>query len=288
MANLKFLNEVSPIERLNARLNTEPVQNEKRTYLGMSVIGHKCHRFLQLVHYGCFRSTHDERVDRLFNVGHDAEPMLIKALTKVGIHVSARQEKIIGITGHLQGHTDGRGSWFNDKYQLFSCDDFLLEFKTHNEKSFNELKKTKELIKTKPMHYSQMQAYMGGLNLEKGLYVAYAKNTSEIEVRVIDADEEHQKDLQRKEIEVVTADTLLPRIGNDNITWFECKMCNAKDVCFGKVSIEHECRNCQHVDVLDGGKWQCNHPICGEEFGVLQKFDPCQYYQVGEMFDCTN
>lgn len=288
MANLKFLNEDSPVARINKRLNEQDVISDKRSYLGMSVIGHKCHRYLQFVHYGCFTSVHNERIERLFNDGHSAEPQLVKALAKVGIHVTDQQQKVIGVTGHLQGHHDGRGSWFNDGYQLFSCDDFLIEFKTHNQKSFDELMREAKLIKTKPMHYSQMTAYMGFLGLEKGLYVAKNKNDSRIEVRVIDFDEDHFADLKRKEVEIVTADTLLPRIGNDNPTWFECKMCNAKDVCFGRKSVEHECRTCKHVDVLDGGKWQCGHPTAEAGMDILLSFDPCSCYEVGEMFDCTN
>ena len=272
----------SPIDKVHARLNDAVVVGDKRGYLGMSVIGHKCHRYLQFVHYGCLKSTYSQRIDRLFSDGHNAEPQLIEALELIGIKVQNEQKQVVGITGHVQGHIDGNGYWVSDEYALFDAKSFLVEFKTHNQKSFDELLKN-DLLKCKPLHYSQMVSYMGHQNQEFGLYVAKNKNTSEIHVRVIDFDENHFDDLRRKEIEVVTADTLLPRIGNDSPKWFECKMCGAADVCFGKKSIEHDCRNCKHVDVLDGGKWLCN--ITGN---LIADHSPCEQYAVGEMFDCTN
>lgn len=281
MVSLALLKE-SPIDKVHARLNDKMIQGEKRGYLGMSVIGHKCHRYLQFVHYGCMTSSYSQRIERLFNDGHNAEPQMIEALAMIGIHVTDEQKKVIGYTGHVQGHIDGNGSWFNDTFQLFPQDNFLVEFKTHNQKSFDELLKN-TLLKCKPLHYSQMTSYMGHQGQEKGLYVAKNKNTSQIHVRVLDFDADHFDDLRRKEIEVVTADTLLPRIGNDSPKWFECKMCNALDVCFGRKSIEHDCRNCKFVDVLDQGKWDCT--LHGRE---LVDHKPCDNYVIGEMFDCTN
>lgn len=282
MVKLALL-DTAPIDKVHNKLNKSPVTGSKRNYLGMSGIGAKCHRYLQLAHYGCIVSEYDSRIERLFNDGHNAEPQLIDALKGIGIHVYDQQEEVVGCTGFVKGHTDGKGSWFTSDYQLFSDSEFLVEFKTHNQKSFDELKKTPDLQNTKPVHYSQMIAYMGHLELSKGLYVAKNKNTSEIHVRVIDFDAGHFDDLRRKEVEVVTADTLLPRIGNDNITWFECKMCNAKDVCFDRKQPDRDCRNCKNVDVEQGGVWRCT--ISGEQ---LDKLIPCEAYSIGEMFDCTN
>ena len=282
MVKLATLNP-TPIGKVHERLNDFTHKGEKRTYLGMSIIGHKCHRYLQFVHYGCVISEYPERIARLFQDGHDAEPQLIKALQKVGIHVYDQQKKVVGKTGHVQGHIDGNASWFSDEYQLFTAEEFLVEFKTHNQKSFDELKRVCDLFKTKPAHYSQMISYMGHQNLLKGIYAAKNKNDSTIEIRVIDFDQEHFNDLQRKEVEVVTAETLLPRIGNDNRTWFECKMCNAKDVCFGDKKPEADCRNCNHVDVLDGGKWRCT-----KHAKNVTTMEPCGQYELGVMFQCIS
>ena len=279
LANLKS----NPLDKVHARLNDHMKQGEKRTYLGMSIIGHKCHRYLQFVHYGCVISEYPERIERLFEDGHGAEAQLIKALKKIGIHVYDQQLKVVGRTGHVQGHIDGNGSWFSDEFQLFSAEPFLVEFKTHNQKSFDELKRVYDLQKTKPIHYSQMISYMGHQEQLKGLYVAKNKNDSAIEIRIIDFDQEHFNDLGRKEVEVVTADTLLPRIGNDNRTWFECKMCNAKSVCFGDSKPEADCRNCNHVDVLDGGKWRCT-----KHAKFVTAMEPCDQYELGVMFQCIS
>ena len=83
MVKLALLKD-SPIDKIHARLNDAVVTGDKRGYLGMSVIGHKCHRYLQFVHYGCLKSTYNQRIDRLFSDGHNAEPQLIEASIVTG------------------------------------------------------------------------------------------------------------------------------------------------------------------------------------------------------------
>jgi len=263
------------------KLNDKLTEESPRPYLGLSQIGNSCHRFLQHYHYWTFTSHHSARLKRLFMVGHDAEDKMIADLKTVGIMVDGQQERIIGSAGHWKGHTDGSG-WLDTE----ASDKFLVEFKTHNDKSFNDLKK-KKMKASKPTHYGQMQAYMGYKEYTKGLYMALNKNTSEYYIEWVDFDEDYFKDSKRKEVEVIASDVMLPRIGNDNKTWFECKFCDARKVCFGDKEVVKSCRSCQNVDVLPDGQWACVHNF--QSNGILgltegMQRSACDNYDLAEMF----
>lgn len=275
----KMLIERTKSEEVTHKLN-EVVYNAQlpRPYLGLSMVGNKCLRYLQYYHYWAFKTSHSVRVQRLFTVGHDAEPKIVADLDTVGIHVFGDQQRIIGTAGHWMGHIDGKveGSDINT-----GDGEALVEFKTHNDKSFKLLQKD-GMKNSKPMHYSQMQAYMGYLGMSNGMYFAINKNTSEYYMEVIDSDEEHFTDLKRKEMEVIASDVILPKIGNGSKTWFECKFCDAKDTCHSGQKIEKSCRSCEFVDVLDDGKWACSH---GSELSNAEQIMACDKYSLAEMFN---
>lgn len=268
----------TPEQEMMWRLNEIEVEQDLRGYNGLSSIGNKCIRQMQLAHYDCYRVTHTVRILRLFNEGHRMEPVLTEELNKLGIVVENDQARVTGVAGHWKGHIDGEGHFapFSDFFEDIT---FLTEFKTHNDKSFKDLKKNK-VQKSKPGHYDQMQAYMGYRKLPKALYMAYNKNDSEIYLEWVEFDEDHFKELQRKEAEVIMAETLLDRIGNNQPTWFECKLCDARKVCFAKTEMKRSCKNCNHVDILDNGIWSCKFVGEHKDGHVL----PCAEYEKGEMF----
>lgn len=258
----RILKEQTIEDKMMDAVNNTMHSSTSRGYNGLSGIGEKCHRKLQLMHYNAISSEHSVRILRLFNVGHDMEPVLIKALQDyLGIWVHSQQSKVIGFAGHWQGHCDGIGEFTNDsRFKDYTNETFLVEFKTHKASSFADLKRN-GVKKSKPMHYSQMTAYAGYLGLTRCLYVAYNKDTSEIHLEWVDFDTDHFDELKRKEAEVVMSDVLLPRIGNDSPMWFDCKMCDALPVCFGREKPNVNCKTCEHVDILDGGVWKCSKGI---------------------------
>lgn len=271
--------EKTPLDLAMDYLNTEETVADKRAYLGMSAIGGNCHRLLQYLHYGCIQVSHSGRVNRIFEDGRNAESQLKKELDKIGIHVHSEQKELVGITGHIKGHIDGIGIFLsNNKFKCIEGE-FLVEYKTHNKEKFALLKKQK-VRKGFPTYFGQMTEYMHHLGFTKGLYVGKCKDNSEIYLEIIDYDAEHFDDLNRRVIEVITADTLLPRIGNDNPTWHECKLCDACNVCFGREEPSKDCRNCTYVDVLDEGKWKCTrHDV------ILECTEPCKDYLMSPFFN---
>jgi len=256
------------------RLNEELKSETPRDYLGLSQIGEQCHRKLQYYHYWAYNTEISSRIQRLFNVGHSAEECMTQDLLKIGIFISEDQKEIVGTAGHWKGHIDGIGFSPEDG-------DFLVEFKTHNDKSFKDFSKM-TVKAAKPMHYDQMTAYMGYLGLPKALYMALNKNDSTYYFEWVPFDEERYNDLLRKELEVISAEVLLPKIGTGSPTWFACKMCDAKDVCHKGKQVEVNCRTCKHVDVMDDGKWHCSYHNAGLSNNVQK--EGCIEYKVAEMF----
>jgi len=266
-----------PQDEFGFDLNHEITVQPPRDYLGLSQIGHTCHRYLQHYHYWTFTSEISDRLQRLFNVGHMMEPAMIDALSTKGIHVTGEQTGMVGAGGHWKGHCDGIAiAEANPGVQ------FLVEFKTHNEKSFALLKKNG--LDSKTMHIDQMQAYMGYLKLPYALYMAYSKNTSEYWLKTMQFDEDRFIELKRKEVEIISSDVMLPRIGNGSPSWFECKFCDAREVCFGRKPVEKTCRSCYHVDVLDEGKWSCTHSDKPGSLNSDTQREACGYYDLGGMF----
>lgn len=274
----KVLKPARPEDEMTRLVNDTPLKQENRHYNGLSAIGTKCLRRLQYNHYDCLDVSHSCRMIRLFGVGHRMEDVLIEELRRfLNLAVTDQQKQCIGFAGHWKGHIDGIGRFFGDN-KFGVEDEFLMEFKTHKASSFAELKRD-GVKKSKPLHYGQCTSYMGYMKLPRTLYVGYNKDTSEIYLEWIYFDEAEFNDNKRKEAEVVMADTLLPRIGNDSPMWHECKLCDALGVCFNKEPVKKSCKNCQHVDIHDGGLWTCTK---GE---TIKGYEPCDKYELMEIFN---
>lgn len=256
-----------------SELNDAIIESEHRAHVGLSQIGHSCHRYLQFVHYWAFDVSYSARIQRLFNVGHSTEEVMVADLKIKGIEVQNQQREIIGFSGHFKGHIDGI---FNENKE-----NKLLEFKTHNDKSFKDLLK-KSVKMSKPVHYSQMQSYMGYLGLENGLYMAYNKNDSTYYFEKIRFDDGFFDQLKRKEKEIILSEVLLPRTGTNSPTWFECKYCDAREVCFYKQESSVNCRTCSNVHVMDDGKWVCG--FTDDELSTDEQRVGCKKYKQSIMF----
>lgn len=259
------------LDQVMIGMNDVTKNETPRDYLGLSMIGNPCHRYLQHYHYWTFSTEISVRLQRLFDFGHGAEDFMIADLAKQGIIVEGRQDEIVATHGHWKGHIDG------------AIDDvkWLVEFKTHNDKSFIDLKK-KGVRLGKFGHYAQCTAYMGNLGFRKCLYVAYNKNNSEYYLEFIDFDEADFAEFENKQTEIIVSDTLLPRIGTGKSTWFECKLCDARHVCFGLEEVEVTCRSCQSVDVLPDGEWMCG--ATGKILDREDQLEACPHYELGDMF----
>lgn len=231
-----------------------------RPHLGASLIGNECRRALWYTFRWAKDKHHKGRLLRLFNRGHNEEDIFIKELKSAGFEVYAeddttgKQYQFADCGGHFGGSMDGVGRGFLEAPHKWHA----LEFKTHSDKSFNDLKNN-GVEKSKPMHYSQMQIYMhlsGGL--DRAFYLAVNKNTDELYSERIRYDEKLAGLLMKKAWDVIQSDKPLERMTEDP-TFYKCKFCDYHALCHQQEVAAVNCRTCAHsTAVIDGNAtWTC-------------------------------
>lgn len=262
------------VDKLKAATSGD-VENKERGYLGMSMIGDACSRKLQYSMYLVKpTSLISKRVQRLFDDGHAFEHKLCKILDEAGFPVVARQISLRCENDFWSGHIDG-----GIEYDGIS---YLVEMKTHNDKNFKAVVK-QGVKKAKPVHYDQMQMYMGHGSWTHGVYIAYNKNDSDIYFEEIEFDQAHFDKLKRKSVDIIATDVLLPRIGNNSPSWYECKFCNVSGVCFGTEAPDKNCRTCKHSEPHNGNVWGCNHHLI-VDMSLETQLKGCPEHELRDMF----
>ncbi len=230
--------------------------DEHREHLGASIIGKECAREIwydfRWVKYQVFEA----RMLRLFNRGKMEEELFIKWLRGIGCQIweidpnTGKQFRIYGVNGHYGGSADSVGI-------LPYLPDFpiLMEFKTHNSKSFINLV-NKGLILSKPQHYSQMCSYGKHYNFRYGLYVAVNKNDDDLYSELVELDWKRAHDLSNKAQDIIEAKFPPARI-SDNPSYYTCKFCNKSDICHANAPVEINCRSCKCAVPIANAEWKC-------------------------------
>lgn len=267
-----------------------------RYHLGASQLGDRCIRKVFYGFRKAANVRHTGRLLRLFNRGHEEEFRLVRWLRMAGFEVRdytqrlcrgggkyvlfdwdekipyafedvstsphhiqlAIQEGIAleqygfsALAGHFSGSSDGRlrGPGLPDGWGL-------TEFKTHNDKSFQQLKQ-KGVLTSKPVHYVQMQIYMAALRLPWGLYAAVNKNDDEVYTEVVHAKPELADQYSDRALAIIQAKEAPQRLSNDP-SWWECRFCDYREVCHYDKAPAKGCASCAMArpDIENGG-WQC-------------------------------
>ena len=244
--------------------------------LGASQIGEECSKMLWLSFRWVVpskfevpkRSTKQVgQMLKLFERGQDEEERFIRDLKRVGIELKSFTEEgeqirtdLLG--GHFGGNVDGVGRGFLEAPKAWH----IVEYKTHNDKSFQHLKKH-GVQKSKPTHYAQMQTYMLGLGVNRGFYFAVNKNDDELYQERIEFDEIYANKLLKKAENIIFDYAPSPGI-SDTPDYYMCKMCRYTKVCHKKEKPIRNCRTCAHSTPLKTGGWYCeefNKGITKEE-----------------------
>lgn len=231
-----------------------------RPHLGASLIGHHCPRFLWYTfRWGAIEQL-EGRVLRLFETGQLEENRIVANLKAIGCEVHQTDENGVQfnfstLNGHFGGSMDACVKGIPEAPNTWH----VVEMKTHSEKSFAELKKN-GVQESKPLHYAQMQVYMGLSSMQRALYFAVNKNTDEIYTERFRYDSNFFKELIKKAEQAINAPT--PPVGiSQNPSWYECKMCKYYNLCHQTQVPPPTCRSCAHSSPIADGKWQCerNH-----------------------------
>ena len=233
-------------------------QDGNRPHLGASLIGHACERSLWMTFRWVESKKFDGRMLRLFRAGNDFEPRIVGELRRIGIEVhdvspDGKQWRVSDIGGHFGGSMDGAACGFPEAPKTWA----VVEFKTHSAKSFAGVVKD-GVQKSKPQHYAQMQTYMGLTGMDRAMYIAENKDTSELYSEWVHFDETEFAKIKARAERIITSAEPPLRISNDP-SWYVCRMCDFHAHCHGEAAPQVNCRTCCHSTAeLDGdGRWSC-------------------------------
>lgn len=235
----------------------ESKPQEHRPHMGASLIGHNCDRYIWLTWRWALKPEFKGRILRLFETGKREEARLIEELRGIGATVwdvdpdSGDQWRVSACNGHFGGSLDGVAKGLPEAPKSPA----VLEFKTHGEKSFNELLK-KKVQGAKPQHYDQMTVYMGLMEIERALYMAVNKNTDDVYCEWVHFDKDRYAQLIARAQRLIESTTPPFRMSTDP-EFFECKWCSMWRHCHGGMAAEPNCRTCTHSSPVEAGEWRC-------------------------------
>src|SRR5690606_33276258 len=141
---------------------------------------------------------------------------------------TGQQFRFKAVGGHFGGGIDGVALGVPEAPKTWH----LVEFKTHNERSFTALLK-EGVAKAKPEHEAQMQVYMHLASLTRAIYLAVNKNDDSLHAERIRYDKAAAERLLGKAERIIFAPEPLPGISADP-AFYKCKFCPAAPVCHGQ------------------------------------------------------
>lgn len=228
-----------------------------REHMGASLIGDECSRKVWLTWRWALKPNFDGRILRLFEYGKKAEERIFQEMRAAGIEVwdvdnqTGEQWRVSACNGHFGGSLDAVAMGVPEAPKT-PC---VVEVKTHNDKSFKEL--TEKGVKAaKPIHWYQFQIYCRLMELDRALYVAENKNTSELYTEWVHAEPQAADEMLAKAKRLIGMTEPPPRLSEEPTHW-QCKFCTHHPVCFGTVAAEANCRTCCHATPVDEGAWRC-------------------------------
>lgn len=251
-----------------------------RDHLGASLIGKECERALWFDFRWCTEPSFDGRMLRLFRTGSREEDRVITDLRNIGAIVYCVDE-VTGmqihhgyIGGHFAGSLDGKIIGIEEAPKTMH----VLEVKSSNTKGFNELKK-KGVMRAKPLHWFQMQTYMGWEKLDRAFYVCVCKETDDIYTERVPFDKETFKRIELKAERIVMADSPGFKIC-DSEDDFRCRFCDHKETCHGIKLPLVNCRTCALITPREDGKWICCFKGTNREIEIIdtKKTHPCHVF----------
>lgn len=178
-------------------------------------------------------------------------PQHLQLAEKLGIKLA--QWRISNHSNHFGGSLDGKTT---PPFKLPGINTkLLLEFKTHNSKSFVKLV-AEGVAKAKPEHWAQMQTYMHHEKLDAALYCAVCKDDDKRYFEIVRYDKEAGERFTERAHRLIYTTKAPNRVGK-HASWFECKFCSYQGICHYNEAPDKNCRSCRHSIPVDNGAWHC-------------------------------
>ena len=222
------------VEAIYAHYKKRGDSEPARRYLGCSELGSACERLLWYKFHIGIKEEHDGRMYRLFDTGNHEEARFVADLRAIGCTVhefgeDGKQFEVSAFDEKLSGHMDGCALGIPEAPKTWH----VLEFKTHNNKSFNKLVK-EGVAKSKPQHYCQMQCYMGLSGMTRALYLAVNKDTDELYSERVRFNKDEFNSLMTRADMIIHSERIPERISTRE-DYYECSWCPAHSICWNKI-----------------------------------------------------
>lgn len=237
--------------------------NGNRDSLGipMSQVAHECERSIWYVlRWASDAEELTGQKIRRFRTGDREEERLLDDLERAGVIVervdpaTGQQFRVQMAEGWLRGRMDAVGTNIPEAPKTRH----VIECKSHNEKSFNELWK-RRLKDGKKDHYAQCQAYMHAEKITRCLYIAVNKNTDEIYCERVRYDKAYGEAMVTRANRLVRTDIAPPRLFEDikSKGAYVCMWCRSKAQCHEGAFARRNCRTCISSEFLPGPVVRC-------------------------------
>ncbi len=265
MAELNLNKDIQlKIDKLVKARELALTDENKREYLGFSLIGHECDRFIWLKFRWAVNEEIPGRVYRIFETGHIEEERMSKYLKDIGLDLKhiGEEQLTLRYSPWVLGHPDGI---------IFSGvpgaekSTHIWECKTANNRSFTGYEKH-GVQNHKQEYYIQVQANMYCSNkcdeqkmakINRCCFTVKNKNDESIYHERIKLDKALAERFLERADSLVYADELPPGL-SDKPTYFKCKMCSMWEFCHGnKCSKEVNCRTCNNSYAEKDGTYRC-------------------------------
>lgn len=284
----KYLNPETPtVQAIYDWHKQQGDAEPQRGYLGASIIGHECDRFLWYVFRACVKRDFTGRLYRLFETGDLEEIRFVKELRAIGCTVhgvdpaTGQQFEVTALGGHFSGHMDGCVQGIPEAPITWH----VIEMKSHKASLFAKLKKD-GVKKAFPTHYAQMQSYMRLTGMKRAFYLAVCKDTDELYSERIRYDATESKNLIDRAERIIRTNKP-PERSSSRRDAFKCKFCDAHALCWGDIkesALPIPCRNCEtccHAtpeldgvyEDTSGAIWTCSKQ--NRELSIAERPEGC-------------
>lgn len=250
-------------------------QEPPRPHMGVSLIGHKCDRYLWLNFRWAVIEKFDGRILRLFRRGQLEEKTIVQDLRAIGLDIqnTIGQQSRVDFGCHVSGSVDGVIKYGVPEAPKTA---HVVEMKTHSKKSFDDLEKN-GVEKSKPLHHIQMQGYMKGLGLDRALYIAVCKDDDRIYTERVRFDKELADKAIERAKRIVQSDWMPEPMASASPDWYECKFCPAYNFCHKEqLTQEVNCRTCAHSTACANSTWTC--AVWESEIPIEAQREGCDHH----------
>lgn len=203
--------------------NQQVKEEERRKYIGASLIGSECMRQIWYEFTGAPAEPISLKLKRTFEIGKRLEGMIIDLLREAGVKLAFENYLIECMVDKELDYFQGNVDAYLEHY------DAILEIKTAKDSSFKIFVKS-GLKKWNPRYYAQVQAYMGMSELNRAFVIVLNKDNSELWDEEVTFDPAFYETLRHKARLIYEATTPPPRISSSPI-WYQCKTCRFRKVC---------------------------------------------------------